>query len=73
MNSFYTLHLDRFFSRNVLVYRNMRKDLNSLLYMEIGYYKWNDISKEEKTIVFGFGDKRLMIWVGKTSDKKSFC
>ena len=53
MYSFYTLHLDIFFSRNVLVYRNMRKDLNSSLYMEVGYYKWNDISKEEKTIVLG--------------------
>ena len=52
MHSFYTLHLDRFFSRNVLEYKNIRKDLNSSLYMEVGYYKWNDISKEEKNNCF---------------------
>ena len=50
MHSFYKLHLDRFLSRNVLEYKNKRKDLNSSLYMEVGYYKWNDLSKKEKQL-----------------------
>ena len=35
----------------------VKKDLKSSLYMEVGYYKWNGISQEEKTIVLGLDIK----------------
>ena len=40
--------------------------------MEVGYYKWNDISKEEKTIVLGLDIKDGLYGSAKRQIKKVF-